>query len=65
MNPPTRLMFNTLSRLAETGKSYAEAAWEIEADYRYVARFAKQYGIPFQLERRGRKAQHQDAARAA
>lgn len=55
MNPATRLMVEKLTVLAEQGKSYAEAAWEIEADYRYVARFAKQYGIPFQLERRGRK----------
>ena len=55
MNPPTRLMFTTLTQLAARGLSYAEAAWEIDAPYRYVARFAKQYGIPFQLERRGRK----------
>jgi len=55
MNPPTRLMFTTLTNLAERGLSYAEAAWEIDAPYRYVARFAKQHGIPFKLERRGPK----------
>jgi hypothetical protein len=64
MNPPTRLMFTTLTNLAERGLSYAEAAWAIDANYRYVARFAKQYGIPFQLERRGPKP-HLNSERAA
>lgn len=55
MTPATHLMIDRLTELAARGLSYAEAAWAIQADYRYVARFAKQYGIPFKLERRGPK----------
>jgi len=65
MSPSTRLMIAELTKLSEQGLSYAEAAWAIEADYRYVARFAKQYGIPFKMERRGPKPPHQDEARVA
>ena len=65
MSPSTRLMIAELTKLSEQGLSYAEAAWAIEADYRYVARFAKQYGIPFKLERRGPKTQPLNSARAA
>lgn len=62
MTPATRLMVAELTKLAERGLSYSEAAWAIEADYRYVARFAKQYGIPFTLDRRGRKPHQQQVA---
>ena len=60
MNPPTRLMFTTLTELSERGLSYAEAAWEIDAPYCYVARFAKRYGIAFKLERRGPKPRDEE-----
>jgi hypothetical protein len=62
MTPATRLMVAHLTELAARGLTYAEAAWEIDAPYRYVARIAKQYGIPFQLERRGPKPEQQVAA---
>jgi hypothetical protein len=57
-------MVEELTKLAEQGLSYAEAAWAIEADYRYVARIAKQHSIPFKLDRRGRKPSP-NTARAA
>lgn len=55
MTPAARLMVARLTELAAQGKSYAEAAWEIDAPYRYVAHFAKKHDIAFKLERRGPK----------
>lgn len=55
MTPAVRLMIEELTRLAERGLSYAEAAWVLDVRPRYVANLAKKHGIAFRLERRGPK----------
>jgi hypothetical protein len=56
MNPATRLMIAKLTSLAEQGKTYLEAAAEVNATYHYVASFANRYGIPLRQLQRGRHA---------
>ena len=54
MTPAARLMVEELTKLAQRGLGYREAAWVLEARPRYVANLAKKHGIIFKLERRGR-----------